>query len=95
MSIRTIAVFGIGLVASAGLGAGYQVWTGGTPVDVVPAARGPIREYVDEEGKTHLPRTSLITMPFEGRILPIELEAGDRVAEGQVVARVVPERPSM
>jgi HlyD family secretion protein len=91
MNIRTIAAFAAILVTLAALGAGYRIVTGGIPVDAVPAARGPIREYVDEEGKTRLPRTYLITMPFDGRILPIALEAGDRVAEGQVVARMVPE----
>jgi HlyD family secretion protein len=91
VSNRTISATAAALVAFGALGAGYRAWTGGIPVDAVPAARGPIREYVDEEGKTRLPRTYLITMPFDGRIAPIELEAGDSVAEGQVVARVVPE----
>jgi HlyD family secretion protein len=91
MNLRTILVLLAVFVVLAAAGAGYRLVTGGTPVDAVPATRGPIREYVDEEGKTRLPRTHLITMPFEGRIAPIELEAGDRVKEGQVVARVVPE----
>jgi HlyD family secretion protein len=91
MSIRTIAAVAASLVALAALGAGYGIFAGGTPVDAVPAARGPIREYVDEEGKTRLPRTYRVTMPFDGRILPIDLEEGDRVTAGQVVARVVPE----
>src|SRR5512135_233405 len=42
-------------------------------------------------GRPRLPRTYLITIPFDGRILPIKLEQGDRVAKDQVVARVVPE----
>jgi HlyD family secretion protein len=91
MSIRTVAAFAGVPLALVAVGAGYQMLTAGTPVDAVSAARVPIREYVDEEGKTSLPRTYLITMPFDGRILPIEPEVGDRVAEGQVVARVVPE----
>jgi HlyD family secretion protein len=91
VSNRTITATAAALVALGALGAGYRAWTGGIPVDAVPVARGPIREYVDEEGKTRLPRTYLITMPFDGRISPIELDAGDRVVEGQVVARVVPE----
>jgi HlyD family secretion protein len=90
MSIRTIAAVAT-LAGLAALGAGYRAFTAGTPVDAVPAARGPIREYVDEEGKTRLPRTYLITMPFDGRILPIELEPGDPVEAEQVVARIVPE----
>ena len=88
MRVRTVAVVAATLVVAW---VARGMFTGGVPVDVVAVGHGPIREYVDEEGKTRLPRTYLITMPFEGRILPIELEEGDRVAKGQVVARVVPE----
>lgn len=91
MSIRTIATSAVVLAGLATLSIGYQGWLGGIAVDAVAVSRGPIREYVEEEGKTRLPRTYSITMPFDGRILAIELEAGDRVAEGQVVARVAPE----
>jgi HlyD family secretion protein len=91
MSARVIAVLIVLLLALAAIGAGVGFFGGGTPVDAVTAARGPIREYVDEEGKTRLPRTYMITMPFDGRIQPIELEAGDPVTKGQVVAQVVPE----
>jgi HlyD family secretion protein len=91
MSVRGIVAVAASLAALAALGAGYGLLTGGTPVDAVAVARGPIREWVDEEGKTRLPRTYRITMPFDGRLLPIALEQGDHVEEGQVVARVVPE----
>ena len=64
---------------------------GGTRVDVIVAQRLPIREYVDEQGKTRLPRTYPITMPFTARVGEITLEEGDRVQAGQVVARVVQE----
>jgi HlyD family secretion protein len=63
---------------------------GGVPVEAVEARTGPVREYVDEEGRTRLPRTYLITMPCDGRILPIDLEEGTAVHKGQVVARVAP-----
>jgi HlyD family secretion protein len=91
MSIRTIAVIAAPLGILAALGAGFGLFSGGTPVDAVPVMRGPIREFVDEESKTRLPRTYRITMPYDGRIQPIGLEEGASVAEGQVVARVVPQ----
>ena len=37
---------------------------------------GAIREFVDEQAKTRLPQTYLITMPFTGRIEAIELTEG-------------------
>lgn len=89
MRIRTIAA--ATLVGMGAMAAGYGLFTRATPVDAVAVARGPIRESVDEEGKTRLPRTYRITMPFDGRIRPIALDQGDQVKEGQIVARVVPE----
>ena len=58
------------------------------PVQAARVTRGLIREFVDERGKTRLPETNLVTMPFSGRIEAITLEVGDRIEPGQVVARV-------
>jgi HlyD family secretion protein len=69
---------------------GYTSFSSGTPVEAVAARRGPIQEYVDEEGKTRLAETYLITMPYDGRVEPIELVEGTPVTKGQVVARIAP-----
>ncbi len=61
----------------------------GVPVEAAPATRGPIREFVDERGKTRLPQTYNITMPFDGRIAAIDLIEGTPVYKGQVVAQVL------
>ncbi|MBV8232461.1 MAG: hypothetical protein JO329_20965, partial [Planctomycetaceae bacterium] len=61
MRVRTVAVVAATLVVAW---VARGMLTGSVPVDVVAAGHGPIREYVDEEGKTRLPRTYLITMPF-------------------------------
>jgi len=63
----------------------------GEPVEVAEVREGPIREFVDERGKTRLPETYLITMPFNGRIQPITLSEGHPVDKGERVAQVVPE----
>ncbi|RUL85545.1 efflux RND transporter periplasmic adaptor subunit [Tautonia sociabilis] len=92
MSTRTLVVLSVlGLAAVAAVVAGIGAPGGGPTVDAVPARLGPIREFIDEEGKTRLPRTYPIAMPYEGRIAPITLEEGDRVEAGRVVARLVPE----
>jgi len=76
------------LIAVAAAG-GAALWLiPGIPVQAARAVRGEIREFVDERGETRLPETHLVTMPFAGRIEAIALEVGDRVTEGQVVARV-------
>ena len=64
--------------------------SGGVPVEAAAVARRSIREFVDERGKTRLPQVYNITMPFDGRIAPIELVEGTQVYQGEVVARVVP-----
>lgn len=65
------------------------VWSG-IPVETAQVQRSDIREFIDERGQTRLPRVHLVTMPYPGRIEEIGLQEGDEVAEGQVVARVVP-----
>ena len=82
------------ILLTAGLlivGAAYAWYSPGARVEAARAGWEPIREYVDEEGRTRLPKTHEITMPFAGRVEPIELIEGAPVKAGQVVARVVPQ----
>jgi HlyD family secretion protein len=60
------------------------------PVEAKALERGAIDEFIDEQAKTRLPETHLITMPFQGRIEAIELTEGTPVAKDQVVAQIVP-----
>ncbi len=83
--VITLAIVAVGLA-----GLGYASWTTGVPVEAAAADIGAVREYVDEEGKTRLAETYLITMPYDGRIEPIDLVEGTRVTAGQVVARIKP-----
>jgi hypothetical protein len=76
--------------AAAAVVAGIGALGSGAPVEAAKVRKAPIREFVDERGKTRLPQVYSITMPFEGRILPIELVEGSRVKRGELVARVVP-----
>ncbi len=80
-----IAVF---IVAVGGTVAAYFSMSSGLPVQTAKIIRGPIREFVDERGKTHLPEDHLITMPFTGRVESIGLIEGQMVTAGQVVARI-------
>jgi HlyD family secretion protein len=79
------------VAAIVGLAVGaFQSLTGATPVEAARTSIGPIREFVDEEGKTRLPTTYLITMPYDGRIESVDLIEGSTVSKGQIVARVAP-----
>jgi HlyD family secretion protein len=88
--MRTWMITGIVFVGLVVTVATYSWMQPGPPVEAARASFAPIREFVDEEGRTRLPKTHLVTMPYNGRISPIELVEGDRVTVGQVVARVVP-----
>src|SRR5262249_21917588 len=80
--IAVVAIVAIILLTSA--------LSGGLPVEAAPAVRGLVQQYVDERGKTRLPQTYNITMPFAGRISAIDLVEGTSVKKDQVVAHVVP-----
>ncbi len=59
-------------------------------VEVARVQRGPLRVTIDEEGETRTHDRFLIAAPVPGRLLRVELEEGDRVAKGAVVARIEP-----
>ena len=88
--MRTWIILAAALAVVLFAALGYTSLSSGTPVEAVAARRAPIREYIDEEGKTRMAETYLITMPYDGRIEPIELVEGTPVTKGQVVARLAP-----
>ena len=71
------------------------LWPATLPVDVAPVSRGPLVVTVDEEGVTRVRERFIVSAPVSGRVLRIELEPGDRVTRGQVVARVRAEAPPL
>ena len=79
----------LALAAVIGGGAWYAL-SSRIEVDVAAVAQGRIEELIDEQGKTRLPQTYLITMPYAGRIEAIKLTEGTRVEKGQQVAGIVP-----
>jgi HlyD family secretion protein len=71
------------------------LWPETVPVDVAVVSRGPLMVTVDEEGMTRVRDRFLVSAPLAGRVLRIELEPGDPVARGDVVARVRAEAPPL
>lgn len=82
-----VAVVG-GLVAVA-------LWPKTFTVDTAALARGPLMVTVDEEGRTRVRDRFVVGAPVAGRVLRIELEPGDVVHAGDVVARLQPEAPAL
>lgn len=71
------------------------LWPEAIPVEVVPATRGPLAVTVDEEGETRVRHRYVVSAPVFGRVLRLELEPGDDVKRGDVVARIQPETPPL
>jgi HlyD family secretion protein len=75
--------------------AAVMLWPQALPVDVAPVTRGHLVVTVDEEGRTRVRDRFVVSAPVTGRVLRIELEPGDMVRRGDVVARVRPEEPPL
>lgn len=85
-----IWIWGGILLALAAVAITIWISPRGMPVETHVATNELIREYVEEEAKTRLPDIVRITMPLQGRILPIEVREGDWVEANQIVARMDP-----
>ncbi len=59
-------------------------------VETARAVRGPLRVTIDEEGETRVRHRYVLSAPVAGRLERIDLEEGDAVKAGQVVARIDP-----
>ncbi len=61
---------------------------GGTPVQSTRVKEGPISAYIEETAITSLPRVYQLSMPLDGRIMPIMATPGTLVKAGEVVAKM-------
>jgi HlyD family secretion protein len=85
------------LLIAAGVGGllAIALWPKTIAVDVGPVSRGPLVVTVDDEGMTRVRDRFVVSAPVAGRVLRIELEPGDKVKRGAVVARLQAEAPSL
>ncbi|MFO0694067.1 MAG: HlyD family efflux transporter periplasmic adaptor subunit [Polyangiales bacterium] len=60
------------------------------PVDTGRVRRGDLRVTVDEDGRTRVKDRYVIGAPLAGNLARVELDPGDVVNVGDVVARIVP-----
>lgn len=84
----------LGVVVVAALAA-VALWPKTVPVETAVLARGPLMTTIDEEGRTRVRDRFVVAAPVAGRVLRIELEPGDLVHAGDIVARVRPEAPPL
>src|SRR5262245_2386533 len=65
------------------------------PVDVATVEQGPMTVTVDEDGQARVKDRYVVSAPLGGRLARIELDPGDEVKEGDVIARIVPLAPPL
>lgn len=85
---RRVVYISMGAVVLAAVAVSFR-----PPPIVAPFARPEIRtvrEYIAEDAETRLAREYIVDMPVAGTVQRIELEVGDAVEQGQVLARIDP-----
>jgi HlyD family secretion protein len=66
----------------------YGEMNKGATVRTAVTVKGTIKAYVEERGRTSLPHIYHVTMPMQGRVLPVTVEEGDVVRAGEIVVRL-------
>lgn len=59
-------------------------------VEVAEVTRGELRVEVSEDGRTRVKDRYVVYAPLAGNLARIELDAGDAIDEGEVLARIAP-----
>ncbi len=82
-------IWGIVAVAILGAISAAIFLNSGVAVQTAAAKTQSIREFVDLQAKTRLPRTYIITMPYAARLDELKVEEGDAVSQVEVVCQLV------
>jgi HlyD family secretion protein len=84
------------IVALVAGGLGYAFWPEPAEVDLAKVERGPLKVTVDEDGKTRIREKYVVSAPLIGRLLRINMEAGDPVVAGKtLLASIEPRDPDL
>lgn len=81
---------GILVAVLAVVGVFYAYMPKPVPVDVARVTRSPLVVAVEEDGKSRVADRFVVSAPVTGTLGRLELDPGDRVAQGDVLARIVP-----
>lgn len=64
--------------------------------DLASVSRGPLQVTIEEDGKTRIKQRYVVSAPLAGRLLRVELKAGDPVVAAQtVLAAIEPTDPAL
>lgn len=68
----------------------WSFWPTPIPVETATVTRGTFVATVDEDGKTRVRERYMVASPLAGRTTRVELDAGDHVKAGDVIASILP-----
>lgn len=74
----------------------YAFWPRAAQVDLATIEQSHMMVTIDEEAKTRVRDSYVVSMPVAGRLLRVDVEAGDAVMQGEtIVARIAPASPTV
>lgn len=85
---RRVRLFWISTITIATLAIGYGLMPRAIEADVALIDSGDIRVDLIDEGRTRMHEVYAVSAPVSGRLLRVEVEPGDSVQKGAVVARM-------
>jgi HlyD family secretion protein len=85
---RRVRYFWIGAGVLAVALITFGMWPRPVEVDVATIDRGDIRVELVDEGRTRMHDVYTVSAPVSGRLLRVEVESGDVVRKGAVIARM-------
>jgi HlyD family secretion protein len=89
-------LFVVLLAAIVVVGLGYAFWPQPVEVDLAQVDRGSLQVTVDEDGKTRIREKYVVSAPLAGRLLRINMDAGDSVEAGKtLLATIEPRDPDL
>jgi hypothetical protein len=77
------------VVAAIVGGLGYAFFPEPAEVDLATIERGTVRVTVDEDGKTRIHEKYVVSAPLVGRLLRINMDAGDPVVAGKTLLATI------
>jgi HlyD family secretion protein len=85
---RRVRIFWIVAAAVVVIAIGLSMVPDAVEADFAKADRGDVRVEVVDEGRTRMHDIYVVSAPITGRVLRVEVEPGDEVAAGAVLARM-------
>lgn len=85
---------GLGILLLAGLV--FALWPRAIAVDIAAVSEGPMSVAIEDDGVTRVREVYVVSAPIAGRMLRVEVHAGDAIeAQKTVIATIEPADPAL